>query len=367
MLKTFGTVITQKELSEILGVHQTTISGVLNQRSNVRVSPETRRRILDAVEQYGYKPSLQAKILRQGRSQLIGILNFRPGNMGLEKMLRTVETLQDKGFSPLINEVFRPDRAMESLQLFLDLKVSGVILKSIPREIALQLKEVLVEMPVPVVSMEGAYIEGLPWVYPDKAGGIEELTLGLIEKGYRRLALMPSWDEGRTPLPDYSHAHEVTKGFQAAVEKSRHRLKSVEIIRKMMISDPSDKEVQLFNRGREITRQLIAERRELPEVLVCNDDQWAMGAIAACFEAGIKVPDEVAITGFGNSLVGLISPIGLTTINQPSREIVQKAVSILCAAIEARTKPEPEIIKIPHGEVIYRQSTSAMVHPKEER
>jgi len=358
-------VITQKELSEILGVHQTTISGVLSRRPGVRVSPETRRRILEAVEQYGYKPSLQARILRQGRSQLIGVLNFMPGNQGLEKMLRTVEMLQEKGFSPLVNEIFRPERAMESLQLFLDLKVSGVILKSLPRPIADQLKKVLLEMPVPAVCVEGAYIEGLPWVYPDKAGAMEELTLGLIGKGYRRLALMPSWKAGSVPVPNYSHAQELTRGFQAAVEKSVHRLESVEIIRKLVVSQENDPSERNFCNGRETTRQLIAERRNLPEVLICNDDPWALGAMTACFEAGIKVPAEIALTGFGNSQAGRFSPIALTTVNQPLGEMIRRAVSILCAAIEARTKPEPGMIKVPPCEVIYRQSTRVVTDEQE--
>ncbi len=355
-------VITQKDLSEILGVHQTTISGVINKRADVRVSPETRKRILDAIKKYGYKPSLQAQILRQGKSKLIGVLNFRPGMMGVEKHLKLVEGLQEKGFSPLINEVFSPDRAIESLQLFLDLKVSGVLLKSMPRDIGEALKEKLLTMPVPVVSVEGAYIEGLPWIYPNKRVGMEALVLHLVKSGYRRLTMLPYWGFSTVSAPDYSHSTELIRGFQAAIDQVRDSVERVEIINRMYpsIDAPSSFE-RSYELGKLSTRELLAERKELPDVLVCNDDQWALGAMSACFDAGIKIPEEIGITGFGNHIVGQFSPIPLTTIDQPIAEIADKAVNMLCQRIAHPAKLFPAITEVSRALIVARQSTRTYV------
>lgn len=351
-------MITQTQLSEILGVHQTTISGVVNNRADVRVSPETKRRILNAVKKYGYKPSLQAQILRQGKSGLVGVWNFvGQGPISTEKRIRTVRALQESGFRPIGNEVFDLSHAVESLELLIDLKVEGLILKSVPHSIAKQFREVLQGAGLPAVSIDGVPFPGIPRIHSNKALGMEALTIALIEQGYRRLALLPRWSEEQemSPVRKFSHPHEMIRGFEMAVAKNRDRLEQVEIIRRVL-PKPDLSIGKDFSYGRMLMEQIIAERKELPQVLLCNDDEWALGAISACFDAGLRVPHDIAIAGFDNIQAGQFSPIPLTTVSQPTGEMAEKAVEILRRLI-AGEKDLPESIAVEPCEVILRKST----------
>ncbi|HWL53469.1 MAG TPA: LacI family DNA-binding transcriptional regulator [Chthoniobacteraceae bacterium] len=355
-------MITQTQLSAILGVHQSTISGVLNDRPKVRASPETRRRILEAAEKYGYKPSLHARTLRQGRSGLVGVLNFVGiGATSAEKQMRTVQALQESGFRPVVNEVFDVSHAVESLELLMELKVEGLVLKSVPHSIAGRLWEVVRKESFPVVAMDGASLPGLPWIHAKKHLGMRELTLYLIEQGYRRLALLPRSGEEDAAMPPniYSHPNELIRGFQMAVEASADRLEEVEVIRRVLPKVGAPYE-QAFHHGRILTEQLIAERKTLPQVLLCNDDDWALGAMSACFEAGLRVPGDVAITGFDNTRAGQFSPIPLTTVSQPADAMATKAVEVLRKLIGEGRKPTRRSIAVDGCEVVARKSTAAM-------
>jgi DNA-binding LacI/PurR family transcriptional regulator len=111
--------------------------------------------------------------------------------------------------------------------------------------------------------------------------------------------------------------------------------------------------------GRRLASQLLAAPGPRPEVLVCQNDDWAHGALAACAAAGLRVPEEIAVTGFDGSPLSAGGLAPLTTVVQPCREMAIRAVELLLGRIRGKARGGvPREIKLP-CQVLVRQSCGA--------
>lgn len=109
--------------------------------------------------------------------------------------------------------------------------------------------------------------------------------------------------------------------------------------------------------GRSAARKIL-EHPKRPTAIFCANDEMAIGAIVACRELGLGVPDEVSIVGFDDIEMAAYYHPPLTTVRQPRKDIGKKAMSELLAQLDGSRKRLGRRIVLEHS-LIVRQSTSA--------
>ncbi len=105
--------------------------------------------------------------------------------------------------------------------------------------------------------------------------------------------------------------------------------------------------------------QRLLQRLNRPEAVVCTNDSWALGALSASSEAGLRVPQDIAIVGIDNDPVCEFTCPPLTTSAQPTEAIAKKAVEILFKQMRGEKLSESEwLIRLP-CQLVVRQSCGA--------
>jgi DNA-binding LacI/PurR family transcriptional regulator len=93
--------------------------------------------------------------------------------------------------------------------------------------------------------------------------------------------------------------------------------------------------------------QALLDLGTLPDIVLFTNDDWALGALSLCRKNGIRVPEDLAITGFDNTAAGRISSVPLTTVQQPCKAVAEAAVAILLRLIKGETlSPEEQCVRI---------------------
>lgn len=198
----------------------------------------------------------------------------------------------------------------------------------------------------------------------DKEHGFHLLTKHLLESGYRRLTLMIGQDSTLRKGELSWHGANAQAGFKRAIAEFREGdsvYSDVFIVRYNLGASKTAKEKPFDNDPyapgyygmKEILRRPV-----LPEVVLCSNDSWAMGAMKACSEADVRVPKDLAITGFEDDPQGHYGLLPLTTFSHPSEKIVDHGIGVLIEAIRNST-PTPDEFHVFAGDLIVRQSTPA--------
>ncbi|HEY0933108.1 MAG TPA: LacI family DNA-binding transcriptional regulator [Trebonia sp.] len=332
-------------------VSTATVSRVVNGLQGVR--PVTRRRVLDAIETLGYVPDGAAQSLAQRRTEVIGLVAVesrgpetdveRESFLFIEDVLRGVErSVGELGWSVLISFLRGPDLAdaYQRMQK-ISAKVDGlVIAEGIvgPEQLAL----LAARVPVALIA---AYPRGVhaDVIGADNRSGSQAMVRHLIEEhGKTRLFYVA----GPAEAPD---AQERCSAFEEEV--ARHPGVTVAGIFAGRFAAVS---------GQQAVRQILSRpRRELPDAIVCGNDQTAIGAMRELQAAGIRVPADVAVVGFDDiHLSALLSPT-LTTVRQPMRLLGERACSLLLERIADPSLP-PRAERLP-TELVIRESCGC--HP----
>jgi len=183
-------------------------------------------------------------------------------------------------------------------------------------------------------------------VLPDNPGGTRAITEHLIEHGHRRIAFA-----GNLVHVDVAERFE---GYLAALAGA-----GIDSDPTLVFDTPHHKEVD----GRAVARSLVALRPGSVTALVAATDRLALGALQGLTEAGIEVPDDLAIVGFDDADAAQFAEPPLTTVRQSFAEVAESAVTELLAAIRERRPPRSEL-RVP-TQTILRRSCGCLVSHSE--
>ena len=328
------------------GVSTATVSRVVHGQDRVRLS--TRRRVLEAIEALGYVPNSAAQSLAQRRNEVIGLVAVesrgpetdieRDGFLFIEEVLRGFErSLGELGWSLLISFLrgVDPVGAYQRMQK-ISAKVDGML---IAEGIVGSEQLALLAARVPVVLI--AAYPGVPRadvIGADNRSGTKAEVCHLIEQhGRTRLFYIA----GPAEAPDARERHSA---FEEAVAEHPGAT----------VTGSFEGRFATISGQLAVRELLAAPRRELPDAILCGNDQMAIGAIRELQTAGIRVPADVAVVGFDDiPLSALLTP-PLTTVRQPIRLLGQRACSRLLQRIGDPTLP-PRVERLP-TELIVRES-----------
>ncbi|WP_097977612.1 LacI family DNA-binding transcriptional regulator [Streptomyces sp. gb14] len=296
--------VTSTQIAREAGVAQSTVSRVLNGGS---VSPETRKRVLQAVAKYDFQPSQAARSLVAARSGLIGVVIRDLTNPFYPVMVKAMErVLHMQGLRlTLITDVMTAD---ESLALLRREGVDGVVFTSAVRGESLVPR--IMKHGIPVVLAHRT-LPGCPadLVEADNVTAGRLAAEHLLGLGHRHVGMVAG-------LTGTSTAEQRGAGFLAPFEAAPET-------RVTTLEGAYD-----YTTAYAAVRELL-ERGEAPTALFCHNDLMAYAALNAAAAAGVEVPGRLSVVGCDDVPLSAWERFDLTTVRQPLERIAQGAVGLL--------------------------------------
>jgi LacI family transcriptional regulator len=325
-----ASTITINDIARLAGVSKTTVSRVINQKPDV--DPDTRNRILRIMDEQGFVPSITAAGLAGGRTRLIGVLVPSITWPLMPQIMRGIgEIIEQSTYELVVYSIQEPQNSISHEQdrsavidRILAAKLIEGLLAVYPGHAASYLNK-LHASGYPVVMLDDQVIPTgtTPWVGADNRTGAYTAVKHLLQLGHRRIGHI----KGRI-------------GYECS--EDRYRGYCDALIEAGLTPDP-DLVVQgdfLVTGGIACAHQLFA-LHERPTAIFAASDDMASGTLVAAEEAGLRVPEDVALVGFDDAAPAAFMRPPLTTIGQPFFEMGKRAAALLLDAVNALRQPAP--------------------------
>lgn len=307
------------------GVSTSTVSHVIN--NDRFVSDAIREKVESAIKALNYAPSALARSLKINQTRTIGMLITASTNPFYSELVRGVErSCFERGYSlVLCNTEGDEQRMNRNLETLMQKRVDGLLL--LCTETHQPSQEILQRYPsVPTVMMDWAPFDGDSDLIQDNSllGG-DMATQYLIQKGYTHIACITG------PL-DKTPARLRLEGYRAAMANAGLTVHEGDEI----IGDFE------FAGGLEAMQTLLA-RDVRPQAVFIGNDAMAFGAYQALYQAGLHVPQDIAIVGYDDIELARYMTPPLTTIHQPKDELGELAIDVLIHRIADPTQQQQRL------------------------
>jgi LacI family transcriptional regulator len=299
--------VTIRDVARVADVHVSTVSRALDPAKQRLIAEATRERILQVVEELGYRPHRGASGLRRGETRTIGVVVPDLGNPLYAPFLRGVaRALDDTGFMPLVTDSEDDhDRFVRILRHLQERRVEAVITTA-ARTGDLELLRELVEAGTDVVlAVRTLSDSGLPSVPHDDVRGGSLAVDHLLELGHRRIAQVQG------PMD--------VEPFRARTQGCDRRLASagLEVVAR---AEPATSPTVIG--GERHTLELLAACGDRPPTaLFVQNDLLALGALSALRSRGLRCPEDVSVVSYNDAFFAAYTQPALTTVRLPAYEI----------------------------------------------
>lgn len=328
------------------GVSAMAVSAVLNgSNSSVRISEATKVRIREAAAALKYRPNVAARALVNRRMNTIGTFTVVDGlemnHYFLEVFNGIIAGASEHKQNVTVFTLDTWSDAKEQLERAFDGRIDGMILIApiVEKEFAEGLNA-----DMPCVSLHSnVEMEGVVNIESDEEKGAYDMVSLLVEKGHRRIMHLAG------PRGLVGPERRIS-GYKRALEDAGIEFDET-LLKSMPFSDAH---------ARSVMKNWLLEnpRESLPDAVFCANDQMALGCVESLLAAGIRVPEDVSVCGFDDTLVARVTVPSLTTVRQPLREMGMEAVKLLLERIEGDEQPrkeKPKAIVFP-TELVVRNS-----------
>jgi len=333
-----------RDVAALAGVSQQTVSNVTRGRFDLMTSA-TRARVEAAMREIGYHPNLTARGLRRSRTQTLGFLVLDQAPSFLADPLTALlvagvgDVARDADYGVLIQAERPLAEHGALLRPLLEGRVDAAALLMsgdpvLRARYVQELQSIGAIFTVFDEVIEDPAVLGVRSTERDAARALTEL---LLERGHRRIAFIAA----RLPWPVVEQRH---LGFRDALTAAG------------LAPHP---EHELFEAtwqaegGRQMAARLLGHA-ERPSAIICGSDVLAIGAISAAREAGLRVPDDVAIAGFDDFEFSEYVDPPLTTVRVPGYEMGRVAARMLIDALEGSPPETPHAVL--ESELVVRAS-----------
>ena len=306
--------VTAKSIARELQLSQPTVSRILSGDPQHRVAASTRQRVLETAQRLGYQPNAVARSLRRGRTGIVGLYTNHDYDARNDFLGTIIGALQRcceaRGLDLLLHSARGGRSAEEVFGKLRDGRIDGLILHANADD---PLVTMLGHSPLPVVTVADR-LPDLPGVTCDDAGGMQQVMAYLWERGQRRFVFigpdesLTSVERRRAAFIEEAARYAVPAGDWAIIDAAE--------------DDPE-------------TALDFLQSFGLPCAVACWNDRAAYNLLRLCRERGVRVPEDLAVTGFDGFRFERIPVWDLVTVHCPWEEVASRALELLMTLVEA--------------------------------
>ncbi|SHF44215.1 LacI family DNA-binding transcriptional regulator [Chryseobacterium sp. OV279] len=330
---------TIKDLSKFLSLSTSTISRALLNDKNV--SYETRKRVLDAADQLGYKPNLTALNLKSGQSKTIGVVVPEMITPFSAKVLEGIQNvLYPLGYRLVITQSDEnPLIERKNLQLLEGFNVDGIIINLCHETYNNDLYQQIID-------------QGTPLVFFDRIPGKSLDVSKVVVDDYINSSLMVEYliKTGRKRIAHIMGPQTIRNAVERANGYKRIMTKHNIFDEDLIIST----EGMSFDYGKEAVKQLLHKKTEFDSIFAFSDT-LAIGAMNFLLENNIKIPGDVAVASFSGTELSTIVYPQLTSVQQPLIKMGETAAELILEKIKDKSAPSRTVLM--DAVLVYRAST----------
>jgi LacI family transcriptional regulator len=350
------TPTTMKRIAADLGVSITTVSKVLNNHADI--GPATRARVLARVEELGYRPNAVARSLTLRRTHTLGVVIPDLMHSFFVEIVAGIETVASaRGYGLLLcSSTENPRKERSELEMLRSRQVDGIVLASAQGSANAELLLQLRRLGIGLVMIDRDDYTDVPChrVLTDDELVGRMATQHLLAQGRRAIAHIAG--------PAITHAKRREAGYLAALRNAGIEPQPGWIVRGgFMDAD-----------GYHAMQRLLTLDPPIDAVFAANDPA-AIGAMQAIWEAGLVVPDDIAVVGAGAIAHGDLLRVPLTTVGWSKEELGKRAAELILDQIDGREEPAFRRVIIPPHLVIREScgeaasASSATAQPRRSR
>lgn len=331
---------TMKDIARDLGVSVVTVSKVLHNHSDI--GAETRKRVLRRIKELNYRPNMAARALVTGRMSLIGLIVpdlthpfFATVAKGLSSALRS------HGYSLILaTSEDEPSLERKEVEQMLARRVDAVILASVRQDAS---------------SFRTIHAQQTPCILLDRRfSGVSANFVGIDDRLAATLATSHLIEVGCRTIAHIggsivSTAVERQEGYLATLAQHGLTLPPGYIVSYPRGDDAGDR------RGYEGMKELL-KLNPRPDGVFCFNDPVAMGAMKAILEAGLRIPEDVALVGCGNVIYAELLRVPLSSIDQESAALGRDAARLVLSLLRRKTSTAPKTVLV-QPKLIVRDSS----------
>ena len=315
--------VRMKDIAQDLGLSVVTISKVL--RNHPDIAEETRERVLKRIKEVDYQPNIMARSLVTGRSYLIGLVVpdlLHPFFAEMAKALSAA--IGKRGYSAIISSSEEDvELEVREIQQLTGRRLDALVIASAGTD------------PEPFLRLDR---HGVPYVLIDREiPGLSANFVGINDEAAGRIATEHLIAQGCKRIA-HIRGRENSTGIKR-FEGYRRALKSTGLFYSDSLVVSSAKvDINSERMGAE-AMQLLLHQSPLPDGVFAHNDPLAIGAIEAILEAGLRIPEDIAVIGCGNLHYDPLLRVPLSSVDQNSQAIGERCAEILLSSLESKTKP----------------------------
>jgi DNA-binding LacI/PurR family transcriptional regulator len=286
------------------------------------VAFETRRRVLEAAEQLGYRPNLMARSLMTQRSHVVALLMGQLRNPFFAEILREFNAqFRTRSYQTLLQTVSEDFKIEAAVDAALQYQLDGLLMVACSPSVELAARCRRYRLPVVIIDRTALPDANQVWIRSEALG--RTVAERLLAEGRRRFAVL----EGAAGEPLSRRARSFMQrvqqaGFPVVIDYGGF----------------------YYDTGREAARRLLRSPNP-PDALFCVTDLMALACVdIARYEASLRIPEDLSVVGCNDMPICAWPSYALTTVRLPLREIVERSVEMLLAHIEDPALPAEQAL-----------------------
>lgn len=329
--------ITIYDVAREANVSMATVSRVVNGNPNVK--PTTRKKVLEVINQLGYRPNAVARGLASKKTTTVGVIIPDISNTFFAELARGIEDIATmyKYNIILSNSDQNKEKELHLINTMLGKQVDGIVFMS--GNISDEHVEEFEKSPVPIV-LAGSIVESekVPSVNIDYEQATYDAITSFIEKGHRKIAFVIG------PLQEPINEKRKLVGYKRALSEA-----GIEFDEELIIEGD-----YTYDSGIEAFEKLI-ELEDKPTAIYVGTDEMALGVVHGAEDKGFHIPEDFEVISSDNTKLALMVRPQLTTVVQPLYDIGAVAMRLLTKLMNKESVSEQTVI-LPHR-IEYRNST----------
>ncbi|WP_010532355.1 catabolite control protein A [Lentibacillus jeotgali] len=328
--------VTIYDVAREANVSMATVSRVVNGNPNVK--PVTRKKVLNTIQELGYRPNAVARGLASKKTTTVGAIIPDISSIFFAELARGIEDIATmyKYNIILSNSDQNKDKELQLINAMLEKQVDGILFMG--GDITDEHVNQFQSSSVPVV-LAATYDEtnSIPSVNIDYEAAAYEATSFLLDKGNKKMGFISGVDDTLINKEKYN-------GYVRAFKEKSLSLNEDHIL----TGDYS------YDSGIEAVNQLLA-MDDVPTAVFVASDEMALGVIHGAQDKGYKIPDDIEVFGFDNTRLATMVRPTLSTIVQPMYDIGAVAMRLLTKYMNKEEVEEKKVV-LPHR-IVERTST----------